>query len=158
MGGKDHDTRADGADDIGVIYTGVPRYGRQDEAYYARLQREREVPDKPLPNAPREEPSNIPPPLLKRSPQTEKPPQPRRIVVQVRECADYDDPGEIVEGFYDVKAGVLYVWDAKDSRPIGQLAISPGDDVEHAARKLLREKSGKGRFNQPINYPKRYYH
>src|SRR5262249_38111246 len=146
-----------GADDITHIITGVPR-PEVDEKYYTRLMREREVPNKPLAALREEEPSRIPGPLLRTAPQTEKPPEPKRIFVQTRGCADYDDPGEIVEGYYDVKRGVLYVWGADSTSPIGQVAISPGDDVEHAARKLLREKSGKGRFNQPINYPKRYYH
>src|SRR5262245_20712609 len=96
-----------GADDIGIIYTGVPRYGRQDDAYYARLQREREVPDKPLANAPRVEPSSVPPPLLRTAPQAEKPPEPKRIVVQTRECEDYNDPGAVVEGYYDIRGSVL---------------------------------------------------
>src|SRR5262245_50531160 len=90
-----------GADDISVIFTGVPRPGI-DEAYYARLQQQREVPNKPLPNAPRVEPSSVPPPLLRTAPRAEKPPQPKRVVVQTRECVDYDDVGEVVEGYYDI--------------------------------------------------------
>jgi hypothetical protein len=72
---------------------------------------------------------------------------------------DENDPGEVVEGYYDVKGGILYVWDAKDSRPIGQQPIKPGDNVEFAARKLLREKSGKmNSFYQPIKYRARSFH
>jgi len=128
-----------GPDDVEVIYTGVPRAG--DEKYLARLERQREVPNKPLPYQPRVEASNIPGPS-RPTPQPERPPQPRRIVAQVRECLDNDDPGEIVEGFFDVKGGVLYVWDAQNNSPLGQQPIKPGDDIEFVARRLLREKSG----------------
>src|SRR5262249_52704932 len=134
----------------------VPRPGI-DEAYYTRLMQQREVPNKPLANQPREEASSVPPPLLKRSPQAERPPQPRRIVVQVREGVDYEDVGEVLEGYYDIKGSVLYVWNARDNSPIGQVAISPGDDVEFAARRLLREKAGKNSFHRPINYRRSYH-
>jgi len=146
-----------GADDVSVIYTGVPRAGR-DEKYLARLEREREVPNKPLPQ-PRVETSSVPPPLLKPSPQPERPPQPKRIVVQTRECRDYDDAGEVVEGYYDVKGGILYVWNARDNAPIGNQPVSPCDNVELIARRLLREKSGKhSSFYQPIRYPRGSVH
>jgi hypothetical protein len=72
---------------------------------------------------------------------------------------DYDDAGEVVEGYYDIKGGILYVWNARDNSPIGQQPISPGDDVEFAARKMLREKSGKHlAFYQPIRYPRGSVH
>src|SRR5262249_33784210 len=119
---------------------------------------EREIPNKPLTNVARAEPSSIPPPLLRPSPQAERPPEPKRIVVQTRDCVDYDDPGEVLEGYFDIRGSVLYVWNSSDASPIGTMVLAPGDDPGAAARKLLREKSGKGRFNQPINYPKRHYH
>src|SRR5262245_486453 len=77
-----------GPDDVGIIITGVPR-PEIDEKFYARLMRQREIPNTPLANAPREEPSRIPGPLLRTAPHNEKPPQPKRIVVQRRECQDY---------------------------------------------------------------------
>jgi len=64
-----------------------------------------------------------------------------------------------VEGYYDIKGGILYVWDAHNNPPIGQQPISPGDNIEAAARKLLREKSGKhSAFYQPIRYPRGSVH
>jgi hypothetical protein len=63
----------------------------------------------------------------------------------VRECLDNNDAAEIVEGYYDVKGGILYVWDAQNNSPLGNQPIKPGDNIEAAARKLLREKSGKYR-------------
>ena len=56
------------------------------------------------------------------------------------------------------EGGILYIWNARDNTPIASQPIAPGDDVEFTARRLLREKSGRNSFNQPINYPKRHYH
>jgi hypothetical protein len=39
----------------------------------------------------------------------------------------------------------------------GSAPISPGDDVEAAAHKLLKEKSGYSSFYQPISYPRSYH-
>jgi hypothetical protein len=70
-----------------------------------------------------------------------------------RDLYDPNDAGEIVEGYYDVKGGILYVWDAHNNSPIGQQPINPGDDPAVAARKILREESGKhSSFYQPIRY------
>src|SRR5262245_22904027 len=131
-----------GKDDPVYIVTGVPRAG-SDDKFIERIEREIArgkygTPNKPLPYQPRVETSTIPAPS-KPAPQVERPPQPKRIVVQTRECMDADDPGEVVEGWFDVRGSILYVW-SEGAAPIGQVAISPGDDVEHAARKLLREK------------------
>ena len=95
-------------------------------------------------NLPLAEATKIPGPS-KPAPQPERPPEPRRIVAQVRECLDNNDAAEIVEGYYDVKGGILYVWDAQNNSPLGNQPIKPGDNIEAAARKLLREKSGKHR-------------
>jgi len=141
---------------VAYIITGVPRSDR-DPGFCARLQRESEredydIPNKPPAYQPPVETTKIPPPS-KPAPQPERPPQPRRIVVQTRECLDNDDAGEIVEGYYDVRGGILYVWDAQNNSPIGQQRINPGDDPAVAARKILREKSGKhSSFYQPIWY------
>jgi hypothetical protein len=70
---------------------------------------------------------------------------------------DPADAGEIVEGYFDVKSGVVFVWNAHDSSPIGNQAVSPGDDVGAVARRILREKAAKNKFNQPL-YPKRTFH
>ena len=102
-----------GPEDIAYIITGVPRAERDPE-YCARLDSEKGsavIPNKPLPyQAPVEK---APPPLPKLAPQPEKPPEPRYIRAEVRERSnDPADAGEIVEGYFDVKGGILYVWDA----------------------------------------------
>src|SRR5215472_12894073 len=118
-----------GSEDVAYIITAVPRADRDPE-YCARLDRESEradyrTPNKPLPYPPASE-AKAPPPLPKPAPQPERPPKPRYIRAEVRErSADPSDAGEIVEGYYDVKGGVLFVWDAHDSRPIGQQPIKP---------------------------------
>src|SRR5215472_1518033 len=149
-----------GPEDIAYIITGVPRAERDPE-YCARLDSEKGsavIPNKPLPYQPPVETKSIPP-LPKPTPAPERPPQPRYIKTQVRECMDNDDPGEIVEGYYDVRGSILYVWNARDNTPIGNQPISPGDDIEFVARKLLREKSGKhSSFYQPIRYPRGSVH
>jgi len=115
------------------------------------------VPNKPLAHQAPVETKSIPP-LPKPAPQPERPPQPRRIVAQVRECVDDRDPGAIVEGYYDIKGGILYVWDAQNNSPLGNQPVKPGDNVEFVAR-VLREKSGKhSSFYQPIRYPRGSVH
>jgi type IV secretory pathway VirB10-like protein len=152
-----------GPDDVAYIITGVPRSDRDPE-YFARLQRESEradyeTPNKPLAYQPPVETKNIPP-LPKPAPQPERPPEPQQIRTQVR-CPDPEtgDPGQILEGYFDVRGGLLYVWNETDASPIGTTPIKPGDDPAVAARKLLREKSGKSSsFYQPIRYPRGSVH
>ena len=151
-----------GPDDPQYIITGVPRADR-DAGYCARLQREYEredyaVPNKPLPHQPGPEGQTTAlPPLPKPTPEPEKPPEPRYIYSEVRERSnDPVDAGEIVEGYYDVKGGVVFVWNKQDSSPIGNQAVAPGDDVKAVARRILREKSGKAlgvQCTNPISKP-----
>jgi type IV secretory pathway VirB10-like protein len=142
---------------VAYIITGVPRSDRDPE-YCARLDRESEradhnIPNKPAPYQAPAETKSIPP-LPKPAPQPERPPKPRYIRAEVRErTADPGDAGEIVEGYYDIKNGILYVWDAQNNSPTANQPIKLGDNIEFVARKLLREKSGKhSSFYQPIRY------
>jgi hypothetical protein len=151
-----------GPDDVAYIITGVPRADRDPE-YCARLERESKRADYETPNKPplyQAPVEKAPPPLPKPAPQPERPPEPRYIRAEVRERTnDPADAGEIVEGYFDVKDGIVFVWDAHDRRPLGNQPIKPGDNVEAVARKLLREKSGKhSSFNRPIRYPNRSVH
>jgi len=54
---------------------------------------------------------------------------------------------------YLIVRNILYVIGHR----FGSAPISPGDDVEAAARKLLKEKSGYSSFYQPISYPRSYH-
>ena len=78
----------------------------------------------------------------------------RRIWVQVRPpIPERGDPGQIVEGYCDVRDGLLYVWNDTDASPIGTARRKPGDDVDVVARALLREKMGKHlSLHAPIKY------
>jgi len=92
--------------------------------------------------------SKAPPPLPKPPPvEAVRPPDPQRVRTQVRQCKNDDDAGEIVEGYYDVRDGQVFVWTVENgSRPLGQAPVRPGDDVASVARRLLREKVGRGGF------------
>ena len=146
-----------GPDDVKYIITGVPRADRDPE-YCARLQRETErgeydAPNKPLPHQPATE-TKAAPPLPKPAPEPERPPNPQRIRTQVKDPdPERGDPGQVIEGFFDVRDGMLHVWNDTDASPIGTTELKPGDDPAAAARKLLREKSGKhSSFYEPIRY------
>jgi hypothetical protein len=57
------------------------------------------------------------PPLPKPTPLVEPPPPRRRVRTQVRAPnLERDDPGEIIEGYLDVRDGILYVWNEEDTR------------------------------------------
>ena len=88
------------------------------------------------------------PPLPKHpEPKVEAPPDPQRVRIEARQCKNDDDPGEIVEGYYDVREGQVYVWTVENgARPLGHAPIKPGDDPSVVARRLLREKVGRGGF------------
>ena len=63
-----------------------------------------------------------------------------------------DDPGQIIDGAYSLSGNVLRVYD-ETGRLLGTDTLRPGDDVMHAARKILREKHGRhGAFYDPIPY------
>ena len=64
--------------------------------------------------------------------------------------------GVIIEGTFTTTAdGILRVRDMQ-----GRLYVErpvPGDDAQHVARKLLREKCGYSPFHAPIRYPRSYH-
>ena len=73
------------------------------------------------------------------------------LVVQVQAPSEANPGGSIREYRYQVAFGTVRVAEL-DGRLIGSAAVSPGDDVRIAARKVIREcNSG---FNSPLlNYP-----
>jgi hypothetical protein len=64
--------------------------------------------------------------------------------------------GTVVEGTWTIQGDVIKVRDLE-----GRLfteRIAPGDNAEHVARKLLREKHGKhSSFYGPIRYARSYH-
>jgi hypothetical protein len=74
------------------------------------------------------------------------------VCVQVRQCRDEDDPGQIAEGWYSIDGKVLTVTDAR-GKYVGSRAMIAGEDPKALARLLLREKQPES-FNGPISYPK----
>ena len=152
IGVDDHGHAAPARDEKGreIFYavdtnvTGVPRHGRDEvpPEWYTR---------QPVPTPdPRErvyKDTKPPPPLPKPEPKVEAPPDPQRVRTEVRQCKNDDDPGEVVEGYYDVRGGEVYVWTVENgARPLGHAPVRPGDDAAAVARRLLREKVGRGGF------------
>jgi len=131
--------------DIDTIVTGVPRDGR-DTVPPEWLKRQ----PKPTPD-PRQrvykETKAIPPLPKAPEPRVDRPPDPQRVRAEVRECKNDNDPGEIVEGYYDVRDGQVYVWTVEHgARPLGHAPVRLGDDPAVVARRLLRDKVGRGGF------------
>jgi hypothetical protein len=132
------------------IITGVPRPGREPENYRRPISSEPPAPaicdrrsaprDPREPTAPKQmaEPSGI---------------EWRRVWATVERPSETNPGGAIVEGLYRVEDGMVRVT-TLDGRPIGSAAFRPGDDVEAAARKILREKKASA-FYDPIQYPRR---
>ena len=81
-------------------------------------------------------------------PKVEAPPDPQRVRTEARQRTnDPSDAGEIVEGYYDVRDGQVYVWTTENgARPLGNAPVRPGDDPAVVARRLLRDKAGRGGF------------
>jgi hypothetical protein len=77
------------------------------------------------------------------------------VQVQVRQCQDDDDPGEIAEGWFSINDGVVTVTDVQ-GREIGGRAMLSGEDARVVAKQLLREKKQpeSESFNRRLNYPK----
>ena len=63
-----------------------------------------------------------------------------------------DDPGQIIKASYTVTGSLLNVYD-EEGRALGTATVRPEDDLEAAARQVIREKHGKHlRFYDPISY------
>jgi hypothetical protein len=148
-----------------VIVTGVPRAGRDDDYcdddYPARIASV--SPAHPAPpedntsSARPEDTLSEPPEPVVRSESVrsagESTSEPRYVRAQVRRPdPEKDDPGEIKEGQYRVEGNLLRVQDMQ-GRSLGTATLRPGDDIEAAARKILREAHGRhGSFYDPIPY------
>ena len=65
------------------------------------------------------------------------------VQVQIRQCQDDDDPGEIAEGWFSIDGKVVTVTDA-NGRYVGSRAMLEGEDARVVAKQLLREKEGPG--------------
>ena len=75
------------------------------------------------------------------------------ICVQIRQCQDDDDPGEIAEGWFSIDGKVLTVTDA-NGRHVGSRAMLEGENARVVAKRLLREKAPESEsFNRPLSYP-----
>jgi hypothetical protein len=74
------------------------------------------------------------------------------VCVQVGQCQDDDDPGEVVEGYFSVDGKVVTVTDAT-GRHVGSRAMREGEDPKAVAKRLLREKTPEAEsFNRVLNY------
>jgi hypothetical protein len=162
---KDSEGREIIYDPISIMYTGVPRPGRDDK-YFERLNRERAKPEEVRQ---REKEAAAargidfhegsksheykPPPLPPRAPETPAELEWRGIIVQVRgPDHERNDPGEIAEARYAVLNSVLYVEDAQGRR-LGVHELEIGENAAAVARGIVRKKLGGNQFYRPIAYP-----
>jgi hypothetical protein len=133
--------------DVTMVVTGVCRPGENAEAPAWK-------PMSP-PYLPR---SSSPAPEANEEEAVREEPQPpiieSYVQVQVRQCQDDDDPGEIAEGWFSVDGGVVTVTDVQ-GREIGGRAMLSGEDARVVAKQLLREKKQpeSENFNRPLSYP-----
>ena len=138
-----------------TIITGVPRDGRDDQAALERLiQRAKQsgYPSDPLQAKAiqaREAPQAPPEP--------EPEPEYKRVRVTIELPTD-NNLGSVVDGYYFVQDEMVYVSDAL-KRPLGRLALNPGDDPEIVARRLLKSKyCGSNNFYRKLQYPPKSIH
>jgi hypothetical protein len=77
------------------------------------------------------------------------------VQVQVRQCQDDDDPGEIAEGWFSVDGRTVTVT-AANGKYVGSRVMLKGEDARVVAKRLLREKTPEGEsFNRRLDYPMR---
>jgi hypothetical protein len=75
------------------------------------------------------------------------------ICVQVRQCRDEDDPGEIAEGWFSIDGRVLTVTN-QSGKYVGSRTMLKGEDARVVAKQLLREKTPESEsFNRQLHYP-----
>ena len=75
------------------------------------------------------------------------------ICVQVRQCRDENDPGEIAEGYFSVDGKTVTVTN-KSGGDVGSRTMLKGEDPRVVAKQLLREKSPEAEeFNRVLHYP-----
>ena len=139
-----------------TIITGVPRAGRDAEEAIQRLvERAKQTgyPSDPLQAKAvkaREAPQAPPPP------EPEPEPEARRVRVTIELPTD-NNLGSVVDGYYFVQDEMVYVSDAL-KRPLGRLALNPGDNPEVIARKLLKSKYCSNNFYRKLQYPPKSIH
>jgi len=85
------------------------------------------------------------------------PSEPRPILVQIRAPDERDVAGVIARGYYRHTDTKLRVYDTEGAL-LGSADLRPGDNVEAAARKPLKEKCGGTGFYAPISYSRRSMH
>ena len=85
------------------------------------------------------------------------PSEPRPILVQIRAPDERDVPGVIARGYYRHTDTKVRVYDT-EGQSLGTDTLRPGDNVEVAAKKLLREKHSAGGFYGRINYSRSSLH
>jgi len=143
-------------DGIAVIITGVPRSGRDAEDAVERLvarAKQTGYPSDPLQAKAvkaREAPQAPPPP------EPEPEPEARRVRVTIELPTD-NNLGSVVDGYYFVQDEMVYVSDAL-KRPLGRLALNPGDNPEIVARRLLKSKYCGNNFYRKLQYPPKSIH
>src|SRR5262249_49583137 len=63
-----------------------------------------------------------------------------------------NDPGQILECAFAISGNLLSVYDDEGCK-LGVTTVQPGDDLEAAARQVIREKHRRhGAFHDPIYY------
>jgi hypothetical protein len=140
-----------------ILITGVPRPGREPENYSPP-----NVPEAPAPSVLSRRttsdcPVSEPRAAVEQRAQHAATAEPwRRVWVTVERPSETNPGGVIAEGLYRVEDGMVKVTDLQ-ARLLGTQPIKPDDDVEAAARKILREKRASA-FYDPIQYPRRSMH
>jgi len=139
-----------------TIITGVPRAGRDAEDAVERLvarAKQTGYPSDPLQAKAvkaREAPQAPPPP------EAEPEPEFKRVRVTIELPTD-NNLGSVVDGYYFVQDEMVYVSDAL-KRPLGRLALNPGDDPEIVARRLLKSRHCNNNFYRKLQYPPKSIH
>jgi hypothetical protein len=148
-------------DELVVIYTGVPRRGRvcPDLDPPVRVSKA----SKPDTN-PRQEGTALrlqegdPLRATFAAPVPETEPSERRyICVQTEQPTENNPGGTIAEGYEMHTDRRVRVYDVR-GQLLGGADLKPGDDVEAAAKRLLRDKHNASGFYRPINYPRQTVH
>ena len=139
-----------------TIITGVPRAGRDAEDAVERLvarAKQTGYPSDPLQAkaVKAREATQEPPP-----PEPEPEPEFKRVRVTIELPTD-NNLGSVVDGYYFVQDEMVYVSDAL-KRPLGRLALNPGDNPEIVARRVLKSKYCGNNFYRKLQYPPKSIH
>jgi hypothetical protein len=142
--------------DVNVVITGVVQHGEaRDPA---------SVPSAPGfasgEDAPKQ---HLPPPVIaaptppgevvEEEAREERPLIETYVCVQIGQCRDDADPGQIFEGWYSIDGKVLTVTDASGGY-VGSRTLLEGENARVVAKRLLREKTPESEsFSRPLSYP-----